>query len=91
LLALLLDFGARQSMCGGERKHAMPTNLITTTSELSSGPQQLGAAARPDAQSSRSRAEPAMLRIEIAVAIEITGGDFNVNVVGSIGLRVSRA
>jgi len=69
----------------------MPTELIATTSELSLRPQQLGAAARPDAQNSRSRAEPAALRIEIAVAIEITVGDSDVDVTGSIGLRVSRA
>jgi hypothetical protein len=70
---------------------AMPPDLIATTSELSSGPQQLDVAARPDAQNSRSKAEPAALRIEIAVAIEITVGDSNLNVTGSIGLRATRA
>ena len=69
----------------------MPTDLIATTSELSSRTQQLGVAARPDAQSSRSNTEPTPLRIEIAVAIEITVSDCDVNVTGSIGLRACRA
>ena len=71
----------------------MPTDLIATTSELSPRPQQLGVAAQPGPQSSRSRAGADAVRIEIAVAIaiEITVGDSDVNVIGSIGLRVSRA
>jgi hypothetical protein len=69
----------------------MPTDLIATTSELFSGTQQLGVAAQPDAQSSRSRANTAPLRIEIAVAVEITVSDSNVKVTGSIGLRARRA
>ena len=69
----------------------MPTDLITTNSELFCGTQRLSAVDRLDAQSSRSRANTATLRIEIAVAIEVTGGNSNMDVVGSIGLRVSRA
>jgi len=69
----------------------MRTDLIATTSELSSGAQQLGIAAGFGSQNSRSRANPATLRIEIAMAIEITGGEFNVHVTGTIGSRVSRA
>lgn len=69
----------------------MPTDLIATTSELSPRPQQLGVAAQPGPQNSRSRAGADIVRIEIAVAIEIKVGDPDVNVIGSIGLRVSRA
>lgn len=67
----------------------MPTDLITTGSELSSRTQQLGVAAESRAQDAGSTARTGTLRIEIAVAIEIATSGFDVSLAGSIALRVS--
>jgi hypothetical protein len=67
----------------------MPTDLIATTSELSSRTQQFGVAAESRTQDAGSTARTGTLRIEIAVAIEIATSGFGVSLAGSIALRVS--
>jgi len=68
----------------------MPTDLITTGSELSSRAQQLGVAAEYGAQNPECKGKTGSLRVEIVIAIEIAAGDIGASVAGSIALRISR-